>query len=64
MTSLSKSAICIQLQEMRTEYMENASMQQIGGRRVIAYGINLQKAYDAGLDVPQTFTQSQLVINL
>jgi len=62
--SLSRRAISAQLREMIGEYMESSATKIIKGKNIFAYGVNLQQAYAAGLDVPQTFKTHEFVIDL
>jgi hypothetical protein len=63
-SALTQRAIRSQLSEMASEYMLEPSVRVIRSKTVLAYGVNLQKAYEAGLDVPQTFGSVQFVVDL
>jgi hypothetical protein len=62
--SLTRKAILGQLQELVGEYMVSSAAKVIKGRNVLAFGVSLPQAYEAGLDVPQQFKTHQFVIDL
>ena len=53
--SLSSQAIRAQILEMQDEYTVDSKIMVIQGKKVLAYGINLQNAHRSGLDIPTEF---------
>ncbi|GAF78751.1 unnamed protein product, partial [marine sediment metagenome] len=60
--TLSRSAMVSQLDEMVGEFVVAPKVLRIEGKVVRAHGINLQKAYDARLDVPSEINQATWTI--
>jgi hypothetical protein len=63
-STLSRMAIKTQLTEMLSAYMVSPQMKSIQGRQVLAYGIDLHRAHNAGLDVPSDVTVREITIDL
>lgn len=50
---LSKNALRIQLAELQSEYMVPPEVRTIRSRTVLAYGVDMVRAYTMGLDIPK-----------
>jgi hypothetical protein len=62
--SLTRGSIRTQLEELQAEYAVSATSMKIGSRSLWAYGVNIKKAYEAGLDVPESFNENAAVYHL
>lgn len=61
--TLSRKAIKIQLMELMDEYTVSPETRLMRRGKVWAYGIDLKRAHEAGLDLPMTFKQGRFVID-
>lgn len=61
--TLTREALKQQLRELTVDYTEEPKVKDLKGRRVLAYGIDLHRAYEAGLDVPDSFKSASLVVD-
>lgn len=61
-TALSRQAIRTQLIELQGEYTVDSCVMSITGKKIMAYGIDIEKAHAAGLDVPTDFKTNVFVI--
>lgn len=62
-TTLTREALKQQLRELIQDYTETPAVMDLKGRKVLAYGIDLARAHQAGLDVPESFKSSTLTID-
>lgn len=56
--TLSKNAMIGQLYELRSDYITDVTVRQLKGRKVLAFGVSLELAHAAGLDIPESFSTS------
>jgi hypothetical protein len=62
-TTLSKRSVRTQLAELTGEYVRSPGVRTIKGKKVFAFGFDLKAAYDAGLDVPESFGTNTFEVN-
>jgi hypothetical protein len=63
-STLSRSAIKSQLSELESEYTVPPKVMDFDGKKILAYGVDLKQAADAGLDVPTSIKQNSITIRL
>jgi len=63
-STLTRGAIRAQLLELRFEYILGPTVRIIGNKKVGAYGVNLPKAYKAGLDIPGKINIKQFTVRV
>lgn len=62
-SALTKEALKLQLRELTGDYTVDPQVKDLKGRKVLAYGIDLVRAHQKGLDVPESFRSNSIVID-
>lgn len=63
-TTLSREALKTQILELVTEYTISPEVKVLRGKKVLAYGVDLEAAHTGGLDVPSSFKSTQIIVDL
>lgn len=59
---LSKAAIIGQLGEMKEDFIVGPEVRMVQGKRLVAYGIDIVKAKESGLDIPDAFSSNTFTV--